>query len=524
MLGFPGHFPFFFEFLGKQMRGAVFKKIMVFAACGLIAAFLGLEKAKAASRPSEPYNSAQLKYLFSGSEFKASFGVCSDDYSAGQVTARFNFAANGTLDFTGVCIPSGADSYFYEGQVSWEVKDGEICFNTSQVFEFSENFEFLEKFNNECWRITPWKFGFAVLDYKGSEDFTMTLQYHPKHSSRQELYAALKTISGEPQLAEPQTEPETVGKAQKQKSDQGLLTEIERLKQEAEIARLNLEVEKRQRAETARKSRETEIARLIETLEAVRNAREAEKAIEPDGIGDIEFGNYHALIIGIEAYKHLPKLETAVNDAVTVARVLKNDYGFKVTLLLDPERGEIIDALDEYRVKLGPEDNLLIYYAGHGWLDEDSERGYWLPVDAKPKLRSRWVSNATITDTLKSLAAKHVMVVADSCYSGTLVRGVEIGSRNRTGDYWKKMAGKWARVAITSGGLEPVADKGGGNNSPFAKAFIDALRENSSVMDGTQLFSKMRRPVMVAADQTPQYSDVRKAGHDGGDFLFVRKR
>ena len=44
------------------------------------------------------------------------------------------------------------------------------------------------------------------------------------------------------------------------------------------------------------------------------------------------------------------------------------------------------------------------------------------------------------------------------------------------------------------------------------------------VMDGTQLFSRMRRPVMVNADQSPQYADVRNAGHDGGDFLFVRKR
>ena len=86
------------------------------------------------------------------------------------------------------------------------------------------------------------------------------------------------------------------------------------------------------------------------------------------------------------------------------------------------------------------------------------------------------------------------------------------------------MASKWARVAITSGGLEPVADKGGGENSPFAKAFMDVLRDNVSIMDGVQLFGKMRRPVMVAADQTPQYADVRNAGHDGGDFLFVRKK
>ena len=80
------------------------------------------------------------------------------------------------------------------------------------------------------------------------------------------------------------------------------------------------------------------------------------------------------------------------------------------------------------------------------------------------------------------------------------------------------MASKWARVAITSGGLEPIADKGGGENSPFAKAFMDVLGNNKAVMDGTTLFSKMRRSVMVNAEQTPQYSDVRNAGHDGGDF------
>ena len=59
---------------------------------------------------------------------------------------------------------------------------------------------------------------------------------------------------------------------------------------------------------------------------------------------------------------------------------------------------------------------------------------------------------------------------------------------------------------------------------PVAKAFIEALRENDGVIDGTRLFSKIRRPVILAAQQTPEYSDVRQAGHDGGDLLFVRQR
>ena len=236
----------------------------------------------------------------------------------------------------------------------------------------------------------------------------------------------------------------------------------------------------------------------------------------------IDFGNYHALVIGINDYMELPVLKTAVNDAKAVAQVLKDKYDFKTTLLLNPTRTGIIDALDKFRETMGSRDSLLIYYAGHGWLDADADRGYWLPVDAKSDRRSQWVSNATITDTLKTLQAKHVMVVADSCYSGTLARSANVGLRS--GDYFKRMSKKAARVALVSGGLEPVADKGGGGHSPFANAFIAALKDNGEfVLDGTELFNKVRRPVMVAADQTPQYSDVKNAGHDGGDFLFVRR-
>ena len=114
------------------------------------------------------------------------------------------------------------------------------------------------------------------------------------------------------------------------------------------------------------------------------------------------------------------------------------------------------------------------------------------------------------------------MVVADSCYSGTLVRGIKIAGK--TSDYIQRMAEKRARVVLTSGGLEPVADLGGSGHSPFAKAFVDVLSANTSVMDGTSMFSELRRSVILSADQTPEYSDARKAGHDGGDFLFVRKK
>jgi len=263
--------------------------------------------------------------------------------------------------------------------------------------------------------------------------------------------------------------------------------------------------------------------KLAESQMRALVARQADPDALKTQFAGIDFGQYHALVIGIDDYKTLPKLEMAVKDAKAVAGMLEKTYGFKVNMLIDPERADIIDTLDDYRETLGPKDNLLIYYAGHGWLDEETDEGYWLTRSAEKNRRSRWISNATITNTLKALSAKHVMVVADSCYSGTLTRSAaDIGFRDK--DYYKRMAAKQARVAMVSGGLEPVADKGGGDNSPFAAAFLDALGKNPDVMDGTRLFSEIRRPVILNANQTPEYSDVRQAGHDGGDFLFVRKR
>ncbi len=238
-------------------------------------------------------------------------------------------------------------------------------------------------------------------------------------------------------------------------------------------------------------------------------------------IPNVAFGTYHALVIGINDYETLPQLKTAVADARAVASTLKANYGFKVTLLTNPSRDDIIDAFDELRDRLTEDDNLIIYYAGHGWLDDQSGRGYWLPADARKDRRSRWLANSSLTDTLQAVFAKHVMVIADSCYSGTLTRSIKIPDRKA--DYIAHMAEKRARVVLSSGGLEPVADSGGGRHSVFAAQFLKALHENEGVIDGTQLFEKIRHTVVLNAEQTPEYSDIRLAGHEGGDFLFVRK-
>lgn len=185
-------------------------------------------------------------------------------------------------------------------------------------------------------------------------------------------------------------------------------------------------------------------------------------------------------------------------------------------------RIDILLALELLRKEMTEWDNLLIYYAGHGYLDEEADEGYWLPVDAQSDSTLNRGSNSSITSTLKAIPAKHVLAVADRCYSGKLARGLHIVKRSR--NYLSRISRKRARSVLCSGGLEPVIDSGGrGEHSVFASYVIDTLKENKDIILGAELFSKIRRPIMLNPDQTPEYADIRKAGHEGGDFLFVRR-
>lgn len=235
---------------------------------------------------------------------------------------------------------------------------------------------------------------------------------------------------------------------------------------------------------------------------------------------DLEFGSYHALVIGNADYVHLPKLDTPVNDAQAVSALLRDQYGFAVTTLVDASWVEMREALASYRNTLTEGDNLLIYFAGHGWIDDKTEQAYWLPVDAERDNDIYYISNDTLATTLRGIEARHAMIVADSCFSGTLVRAAP---KLRTSlSFIESLNEQRSRTAMTSGGIEPVVDSGANGHSVFANAFMAALEENQAVIDATGLFAQIRRPVMVSADQTPSYGDIRKAGHDNGDFLFVR--
>ena len=248
----------------------------------------------------------------------------------------------------------------------------------------------------------------------------------------------------------------------------------------------------------------------------------------------VKLGRYYAVVIGNNSYQDsgYATLQSATSDATAVAQVLKARYGYQTQLLLNSSRLEMLTALNEMREKLTPDDNLLIYYAGHGELQ--GRQGYWIPVDAKANTPNTWISNAAISDVLNTMKSRHVLVVADSCYSGSLSRSAVpvFDSHAMSPGTWTawvtKMASGHSRTALTSGGVQPVPDTGTGKHSYFTRAFLNVLQDNNRLLEAQRLYREVSSSMALAAidspiTQNPRYSPIAFAGHESGDFFFVPK-
>lgn len=250
-------------------------------------------------------------------------------------------------------------------------------------------------------------------------------------------------------------------------------------------------------------------------------------------LAGMNFGRYYAIVIGNQNYQQIESLQTPKYDAARAARILADKYGFTVQILDDANDITMLKTINDLNAVLKPEDNVLIYYAGHGTRLKSGafESGYWLPVNADAPPEDRfWIPNEQITGHLGRLTARRVLVVADSCYSGLLSTDPSYLFLNDkvsySKEYIKYKLPKRARLLLSSGGDKPVLDEGSGGNSVFARAFLDELEANQGILSSPELFSRIRKRVEVAAAknkfvQTPEFKSIKGAGHEVGDFFFV---
>ena len=240
-------------------------------------------------------------------------------------------------------------------------------------------------------------------------------------------------------------------------------------------------------------------------------------------------GTSYALVIGIANYHYLPKLITPVSDASEVEKILRDTYGFKTQFLPNATRDQILEALDNDRRKLGSDDSLLIYYAGHGFYDKLEDQAYWAPVDAGQDTYAHWIIATEITSRARAIPARHVLVISDSCYSGKLARDVDptTTSRDARDPFLVRMIEEKSRDLMSSGGNEPVSDSdapGHANHSVFANALLMGLAQMEfEKFSASELFDQyVRVQVPGRSRQMPEYTPIRDSGHEGGDFVFFR--
>ena len=231
------------------------------------------------------------------------------------------------------------------------------------------------------------------------------------------------------------------------------------------------------------------------------------------------FGRYRALVIGSAEYTYLPTVATAEGDAAAVSDLLQSRYGFDVVHLRNPSLADLSKALERLERELGGNDNLLIYWAGHGFVSDELGRCTWFPVEAFGDDASQGLANDDVAAALRRMKAKHVLVVADSCFTASRPR--EAGLQEEGGNAHERLSELRTRVVLSSGGLEPIQDGQGTGHSTFTGAFLSALAANGEVLDGQSLFSQIQQIVTSAASQKPEYANILGADHDGGDFLFL---
>ncbi|MBF0560557.1 MAG: caspase family protein, partial [Alphaproteobacteria bacterium] len=235
-------------------------------------------------------------------------------------------------------------------------------------------------------------------------------------------------------------------------------------------------------------------------------------------------GRSYALVIGESQYlTPIPVLGTPPIDAQGIADVLKSRFGFIIHMLLEAKRQQILDEFKVLKDLVGENDDLVVYYAGHGVLHPKTHIGYWLPVDSSNKSPAAWISNNEIAKLVRLIKARRIIVIADACYSGKMTKEGNIDPATL---YMQAIGGLRSRTAFSSGDLETVSDEGeNSQHSVFAKYLLENLEKLQASTFGINLLTAVRSNVLREATQTPQYGIIWSAGHDSGaDFVFKQQQ
>lgn len=244
------------------------------------------------------------------------------------------------------------------------------------------------------------------------------------------------------------------------------------------------------------------------------------------------------VVIGIDAYAELPKLRNAVSDARGVYRLFVEKLGFESPLepLLDADASK--DAIlawveDELPSLLQPDDNLVVFFAGHGHTrvqrvaTTEIETGYIIPCEARVNRWSDYIKIDALLDGLSALPARHVLLILDACRSGFAL-GNAMQQLRSLGQYEEDLIKRTSRKVITSARRDEDAVDAGpvAGHSLFTGTLVQGLEWGTADLDGNGLVTSLelglflQQRVGQAADfkQTPDFGSF--ALDDRGEMVI----
>jgi hypothetical protein len=242
--------------------------------------------------------------------------------------------------------------------------------------------------------------------------------------------------------------------------------------------------------------------------------------------GDVLAGKDFALLIGIDEYQHFPPLSNPVLDVKALDHELRTVYQFETKLLINATEAVVLEELKSIALRAWrPEDQVLIFYAGHGEVDQVDE-GYISGVDTVPVSKGgrSALSHAYLQRIVSRITATHVFLIMDSCFSGTFdpriagTRTRSVYDRITSLELLRRNLKLDARLWLTSGRNEAVSDGLPGQGSPFARMVLDTLRSyggDTGVVTSATLFSAAQ-----SLRTQPAWGEL--ANHSpGGQFVFA---
>ena len=182
--------------------------------------------------------------------------------------------------------------------------------------------------------------------------------------------------------------------------------------------------------------------------------------------------------------------------------------------------------LREYaQINYKPQDQLLIFFAGHGQYDDVFGEGFLV---AKNSLRNdvsknSYISHNRIRSNINNIPCGHIFLSMDVCFGGTfdpLLASSRSAAYEETNDkeYLVRKLSKKTRKYLTSGSKEYVSDGVAGSHSPFARNFIEALKSNGG--EDRILILDEIKSYMERLKSTPRFGEF-GSNENGSDFVFI---